>query len=89
MRFGGQSVGCRRKKKMLVAAAPHGSMEGAPISMLRSAISLLVLFAIAVPAMARKLEATLTLRKSRLRPVSFNGGEWGLWPMTTNCYIDR
>ncbi len=57
--------------------------------MLRSAISLLVLFAVAVPAMARKLEATLTLRKSRLRPVFFNGSEWVLWPMTTNRYIDR
>ena len=59
------------------------------MSMLRSAISLLVFFAIAVPAMARKLEATLTLRKSRLRPVHFIGGEWVLSPMTTNCYIDK
>ncbi len=57
--------------------------------MLHSVNSLLALFAVAVPAMARKLEAMLTLPKSRLRPVSFNGGEWVLWPMTINCYIDR
>ncbi len=35
------------------------------------------------------VEATLTLAKSRLRPLHFIGGAWVLWPMTTNCYIDR
>jgi len=59
------------------------------MSMLRSAISLLVLFAVAVPAMAQELEETLTLAKSRLRPALFIGGDWALRPMTTNWYIDR
>ncbi len=31
------------------------------------------------------VEATLTLVKSRLRPLHFIGGAWVLWPMTTNC----
>ncbi len=59
------------------------------MSMLRSAISLLARFAVAVPAMDQKLEETLTLAKSRLRPVHCIGGEWVLSPMTTNCYIDK
>ncbi len=42
--------------------------------MLRSASSLLTLFAVAIPAMAQKLEEALTLAKSRLRPVHFIGG---------------
>ncbi len=42
--------------------------------MLRFASSLLTLFAVAVPAMAQKLEETLTLAKSKLRPVHFIGG---------------
>ena len=59
------------------------------MSMLRSAISLLVLFDVAVAAMDQELEETLTLAKSKLKPVYFIGFEWVLWPMTTNCYIDR
>ncbi len=48
--------------------------EGEPMSMLWSASSLLTLFAVTVPAMAQELEEALTLAKSRLRPVHFNGG---------------
>ena len=59
------------------------------MSVLRTAISLLVLFDVAVAVMEQELEETLTLAKSRLKPVYFIGCEWVLWPMTTNCYIDR
>ncbi len=67
-------MGSHRKKRVLVAAVPPHKVRGKSESMLRFANSLLALFAVAVPAMARKLEATLTLPKSRLRPVSFNSG---------------
>ncbi len=74
MRSGGQSVGSRRKKRMLVAAVPPHEVKGRSQSMLRSASSLLTLFAVAVPAMVQELEKALTLAKSRLRPVHFIGG---------------
>ncbi len=57
--------------------------------MLRFANSLFALFAVAVPAMAQKLDETPTLSKSRLRPVHFIGGTRVLWPMTTNLYLDN
>lgn len=88
MRSAGQSVGCNRKKIMLVAAAPHKA-RGALVSLLRSAISLLALFAVAVPAVARKLDETLTLPKAWLRPAHFIGGDCALWPMTTNWDTDQ
>ncbi len=82
-------MGCRRRKRMLVAAVPRHEVRGKTESMLRFANSLFGLFAVAVPAMAQKLDETPTLSKSRLRPVHFIGGVSVLWPMTTNCSIDN
>ncbi len=80
MRSGGQFVGRRRKKRVLVAAVPRHKVRGKTESMLRFANSLFALFAVAVPALAQKLEETLTQAKSMLRPVHFIGGDRVLWP---------
>ncbi len=82
-------MGSHRKKRVLVAAVPPHKVRGKSESMLRFANSLLALFAVAVPAMAQRLDEMPTLSKSRLRPVHFIACVSVLWPMTINRYIDR